>query len=486
MSKFKQQRIINLLLSYLGIFIAFFNTIFKAKILSTEEIGVLTILVTISTLSVFFVNMGLPAIISKFFYRIESNDNKQSALIILVFVFTLINSIIFSFGLILFKKIIIARYDNILLYQYYYLIFIAIFSESINKIWISIFRVEYKSVICNFIYDFLYKFLTLTLLILFLFSIIDFSKYIILFFFLYLIRTIFFIFFYMRGRKIVKPDFSILKKRNIKIAINYAFFMFFGGMAGIITITIDKLMLGALLNISSAGIYGIIITFPILIQAIGSAFSMTANAQISNYWQHDKKEKINQLYKENVSIQMFLGFFLFGVLSIFSNQLLLFIGDEYTVANKALILLMFGELVNVSTGMNGAIIAFSKYYKFDFYIRILLIGITIITNIIFIPIWGLTGAAFATSISLILYNLLKVLFVRIKFNFFPYSIETLKFVLISLLFFALLYLFNKIIKIESIIVVITISFVCFIVYLLIHKFLLKLSFLQNLNHFVKR
>jgi len=147
---------------------------------------------------------------------------------------------------------------------------------------------------------------------------------------------------------------------------------------------------------------------------------------------------------------------------------------------------MFGELVNISTGMCGGIIACSKYYKFDFYTRIFLVLLTIISNLLFIPLWGLTGAAFATSLSLALYNITKVIFVKIKLGFFPYTGENIRLFFSALLFFSFLFFLQNYIQLENVVVIIIFSIFCFALYLVINKYLLKMAILKDLKHYLKR
>lgn len=486
MASVKRQGIFNLIIAYSGVLLAFFNTIFKARILSTEEIGVISILTTISILAGFAVNFGLNSIISKFYYKLIDNEGKKSALNTMVFLATFINFVVIGLLLFFQKNYILSQYDNSLITRYYNLVFIIILAESINKIWVAIFLVEFKSVLCNIIYDFIYKFSNFLILLLIFLSLISFSTFISLYASLFLLRTILFAVFHYSNHKIVKPDFSILNKKNILISLNYSFFMFFGGLAGILTKTIDKLMLGSMLSVESAGIYTIVITFPILIQTVGSAFSLTANAQIARFWQKGDIESIGSLYRENAGIQMFLGFFLFGTFSIFGRELLAFIGDEYLIAYYAFILLMLGELANVSAGVCAGIIMYSSFYKYDLYVRIFLIVITVSTNMIFIPIWGLNGAAFATSLSLTLYNVMKITIVKVKTGLIPYGIETLKVILSSCIFFALIYSIQKSLGISNISAVIAFAFVTFIAFVLYNKYILKFSFLADLKHYIRK
>ena len=49
-----------------------------------------------------------------------------------------------------------------------------------------------------------------------------------------------------------------------------------------------------------------------------------------------------------------------------------------------------------------------------------------ITNIIFIPLYGITGAAIASAISIFLFNTIRFLFLLYVFKIQPFSLNTLK------------------------------------------------------------
>ena len=74
----------------------------------------------------------------------------------------------------------------------------------------------------------------------------------------------------------------------------------------------------------------------------------------------------------------------------------------------------------MATGCNSAIIANSKFYKYTLYSNIILMVITVLSNIYFIQLYGLTGAAIATGISIFLFNTFKLLVVAIDLKFSPF------------------------------------------------------------------
>ena len=67
--------------------------------------------------------------------------------------------------------------------------------------------------------------------------------------------------------------------------------------------------------------------------------------------------------------------------------------------------------------------------------------ITFITNLIFIPMYGINGAALATFISLLLFNAVRMIYVYKKMNFQPFSSKTaITFLMIVAIYFGLNYI----------------------------------------------
>jgi O-antigen/teichoic acid export membrane protein len=91
------------------------------------------------------------------------------------------------------------------------------------------------------------------------------------------------------------------------------------------------------------------------------------------------------------------------------------------------------RLVDMLFGVNGQIINISKLYRFDTYSSLSLAVFTIVTNYIFIPIYGIEGAAAATAISIVLFNIIRFFYVYSKLKIQPFDWNILKITLILLL-----------------------------------------------------
>jgi O-antigen/teichoic acid export membrane protein len=109
------------------------------------------------------------------------------------------------------------------------------------------------------------------------------------------------------------------------------------------------------------------------------------------------------------------------------------IPPEYSSGKNVILILSLGYLVEMATGINQVIIANSKYYRFDAFSVLLMVGVIVISNMIFIPIYGISGSAIATAITIATNNILRVIFLKVKFGMQPYDINSLKLVMIALI-----------------------------------------------------
>ena len=57
------------------------------------------------------------------------------------------------------------------------------------------------------------------------------------------------------------------------------------------------------------------------------------------------------------------------------------------------------RLTGMTLGFGSTLISFSRYYYWGLYFTFFLTALTIVTNYIFIPVWGITGAALATFLA---------------------------------------------------------------------------------------
>jgi O-antigen/teichoic acid export membrane protein len=292
--------------------------------------------------------------------------------------------------------------------------------------------------------------------------------------------TLYLFFFFWKIDYSKTPSFSFLKKDFIGEFSRFIVFNFFSGMTGIVTETVDKLMTGSLISMSAAGIYTIVSQLTVFIRIISYAFNRIAHPLVAEYWEKQELNKIENLYKSNSNMQLFLGFYVFIIMVSFSAPILAIAGKEYIEWKYLMVFLSFGYLFDISTGGTAnAIISYSKYYHYDLITRIFEIIVTIVTNFIFIPIWGLNGAAFASALALVSYNLLKIVIIWKKFKITPFNFNTLKIFILAFSIIILLKIFNRHFFTFNLALVIMYSFTVLALYVFVSYFILKIDFVRD-------
>ena len=100
--------------------------------------------------------------------------------------------------------------------------------------------------------------------------------------------------------------------------------------------------------------------------------------------------------------------------------------------------LAIAKLFDMVTSINSYILVYSKFYKFNLGFVIVLGILNVTLNIYLIPIFGMEGAAIASLTSLVMYNLMKIVFIFIKFKIHPFSKNTIKTLIIGTISFLLI------------------------------------------------
>jgi O-antigen/teichoic acid export membrane protein len=101
-------------------------------------------------------------------------------------------------------------------------------------------------------------------------------------------------------------------------------------------------------------------------------------------------------------------------------------GEIYIQGINVVLFIGLGKLSDMIFGTNGEIIVMSKHYKFNVVAVGILAILTIALNLLLIPKYGIEGAAIASFLAMLTFNLSKFLFVWVKFKIQPFSLGSIK------------------------------------------------------------
>lgn len=237
----------------------------------------------------------------------------------------------------------------------------------------------------------------------------------------------------------ISPNFSIsyIKKDKLWLLIfNYSLFGFLGNIGNYIAFRIDNIMIGQNISMLDNGVYSVILNI-LSILTISQMGVFNISAPIINQCIEEKKYmELNQFHKKTSLSLFFIGIVLFSCIVVGFPHLIHFIPNGYKLLSSQSIIWILGTaiLFDLATGFNGHIISLSKYYRFNIIVMLFLAITTIVLNYIFLNYtkMGIKGVAFATAISLTLFNLIKITFNYIKFKVLPFTIQMFYVIIICL------------------------------------------------------
>ena len=117
---------------------------------------------------------------------------------------------------------------------------------------------------------------------------------------------------------------------------------------------------------------------------------------------------------------------LFALIFLNLNDLYELLPDAYRNGYIIFVWLGLAKLYDALLGNNNSILYNSDYYRAVLYMGIFLAIVTVLLNVWLIPAYGLDGAAIASFSAFFIYNTVKLIYVKMKFNMLPFTKETVQ------------------------------------------------------------
>jgi O-antigen/teichoic acid export membrane protein len=86
-------------------------------------------------------------------------------------------------------------------------------------------------------------------------------------------------------------------------------------------------------------------------------------------------------------------------------------------------IIAFSSLINSITGLNGSVLTTSHKYFVGAFLLVILLVSAVLLNWVLIPIYGLNGAALATCLAVIFFNLLKYFYILYRYKMQPFDLK---------------------------------------------------------------
>lgn len=420
-----RQSIFNAVYTYLGILLGVILTLFLYPyILDPEQYGLTRVLVSASVIGAQFAHLGMRNTVIRFFPFFKNPEKKHSGLLFWALTIPLAGFLIFTVLFWLFREPLIGLYierSPIFADFFIYILpitFFILYFDILN----NYLRSLQDSTTGSLVSEVMLRVWIMLILGIYFTGWITFSSFILLFALAYGLQPIWLIVTLIKtGELNLRPDFSFMRKSVIRGMTSYGLFTLLGGVTTVIVWNVDIMMLGSMSGLEQTAVYAIAFYIGTVITVPQRAIAKITTPLIAEYIKRKNWTEVNTIYRKTCLNQFIAGSLILALIWINIDTLLGLLPEVYAGGKWVVLFIGLGKLFDMATGANGSIIITSKYYRYDLLFNLLLVAFTVTLNLLLIPRYGINGAAVATMLSIFLYNLIKYLFVWIRFSMQPFT-----------------------------------------------------------------
>jgi O-antigen/teichoic acid export membrane protein len=211
-----------------------------------------------------------------------------------------------------------------------------------------------------------------------------------------------------------------------KELLRFSYPLMFVTILGTLMHWMDILMLGYFTDTTTVGLYHPAARTAGLLRTVLLAFMGIFAPMMSDYHRQGDVGEMGKLYKLIVRWIVSLSLPLAIIIIIYSKKIMLLFGVEYLSASNVLMVLTTAAFIQTLFGGGGQTLTMTGFTKVNLFNSIIVVLINITLNLLWIPQYGIIGAAYATLISMALLGLLRIVEVNHLIKITPFSLKLMK------------------------------------------------------------
>ncbi|MEX2595168.1 MAG: oligosaccharide flippase family protein [Anditalea sp.] len=442
MGKVIKESLLTTFFSYIGVVIGYFNMLWLLPYaLEPDQMGLFKTIQDMALLLVSLAQLGLGNGITRYYPKIKDN---QFAFFTMSLFLSFIGFLLITFLLFIFKSNIISAFatNSPEVIDYLGVVLLITFFSVLNTILDSFCRSFMKIAVPSFFRDVFLRILISILVGSYFMEWISFQAM------MWGLSTLYFItlfgmgiFMFRNGLLKLNFNWKSIPKAFKKEFLGFSLITLLGATGALLISKIDSLMVTSMIGLDANAIYSIGFAMAIVIEMPRRAISQVVMPIVAEKFALNQLDDIDALYKKVAINQLVLCLLIFLLIWANVDNFYYFVPNKnvYEAGKWVVLLIGLGKLSDVLFSINGEIIIFSRFYIFNI-TATLLMSVTVITlNFIFIPLYGIEGAALASLIAMFFFNLIKYLYVKIRLGFDPFTFDIAKIIFLGILVFTINY-----------------------------------------------
>ncbi len=181
-------------------------------------------------------------------------------------------------------------------------------------------------------------------------------------------------------------------------------------------------ILGHFASSADVGVYSISFKLALFMSLIFVVTNTITAPNISKFYWDNKIQELNKVLQMASKLNILISLVGIVIFILFGKLILEVFGKDFIKGYIALIILSFGHLINSEFGLAKVVLNMIGEHKVTTIITIIVMIISIVTGIIFVPLYGIEGAALSFMISMMSLNIIATIYLRRKFNITSYYV----------------------------------------------------------------
>jgi O-antigen/teichoic acid export membrane protein len=183
--------------------------------------------------------------------------------------------------------------------------------------------------------------------------------------------------------------------------------------------TSTTLILGVLLTSHEVGVYGIVFRTAALTTFFLGTISNVVSSKFAALYSANALAELNAVAHHSAKLTLLAAGPILIPLMVWPGLILRWFGADFSEGAVALMILAVGQLINAATGAVEPLLIMSGHEKYVRNNTWACALFNVLLNLLFIPLWGINGAAIADSLTIALQNLTASFWAQQKLGFSP-------------------------------------------------------------------
>jgi O-antigen/teichoic acid export membrane protein len=420
-----RQSIKNSVYSYAGFALGAFNTLLiMPRVLEKAQVGLLNTLVAYSWIMAILLTLGMQGVVIRYFSRFR--DDQKGRFLFLVMLVPLLGFTAFTTAFFLSPDTflnLLHKKEALFIENYRYAFWMAfgnLFFELFSA-WMKSHLITGPSILLR---ELALRIFNLVLYAAYFYDIIGFETLVIGYAASY--PGIFLILFgYAAYRKTLSFELKLPDHSRREMS-SFALYNLFNAGVIYVVFQLDVVMLQNYSGLEDVALYTISVFAATVIQLPYRALTTIALPVIARSFSENDLKNVADVYRKSSHTMLLIGGIIYVLLVVCIPHLKFFLPPEYRDGIEfCVIVLGLAKWIDVSTGLNSAVISQSSYYRFDIVANMALLFTAFLTNYLLIPMYGIKGAVFATLISLSFFNFVRVGYIQYKLHMGALTVKSI-------------------------------------------------------------